>query len=482
MNQKQTDFLVIGSGIAGLSSALLLSELGKVTVVTKGKLKEANTYWAQGGIAAVMDEVDSFSSHIEDTVKAGGNYNDEAAVKHMVENGPKAIRWLQSLGVKFQDNPVLEAGHKIPRVWRTSDFTGMDVLNVLIKKVKKNKGITVLEESEVIELVVHEKLCKGAFVKTKNEIEPLFAKNTVLATGGLGALFEKTTNTLGSAGDGVALAVKAGLEPLDLEFVQFHPTAYAVPDDTRYFLLSEVLRGFGAKVVNEDEEEFLNEYDTRGELAPRDVLTRAIHFASQEGPVYMTLKHLDKKETLKTFPNIAKRLKKYKLDLTSDLIPVAPVAHYSCGGVPTDLKGATKLPGLFAVGEVARTGVHGANRLASNSLLEAVVFSHAIKGALEKNPGLDKNVKYPEDIEVPSAITEDIKLVKTYSQRIKKIMWDQVGIIRTKNTLLEAKKAIESIPARDYRIQNRQIVCYKMIEAALERSESLGCHYISSEL
>jgi len=482
---KQTDYLIVGAGIAGLTTAYLLSEFGDVLVVTKGKLKQANTYWAQGGIAAVLAKDDSFESHVEDTMNAGAGHANKFAVKYLVENSPKAIRFLESVGVEFNPEPDLEAGHSCARVWRTSDFTGQDILDQLIKATKRQERITFLEDTDVVELFVKDGECKGAFVRYEEskELEPIIAKNTILSTGGCGQLFGRTTNTIGSGGDGLAMAVNAGLPLQDMEFIQFHPTALDRPDNGRYFLLSETLRGFGAKVVDNNGEQFLKQFHERGELAPRDIVSRAIFFELMNGPVYLDMRHIENKEIKKHYPNIYRRVKEYGFDLGKDLIPITPVAHYACGGIPVDLKSATDLPGLYAIGEVACTGVHGANRLASNSLLEAVVFSQAAAEAIKKSLPLDKEKSADiKDIEIPTVIMEDIDQVKAYAKRLGQIMWDYVGIARTMEGLKKAKNEIMAMPARDYRIQHRQLVCYKIVEACLNRPESLGTHYITDKL
>ncbi|MFH0820543.1 MAG: L-aspartate oxidase [Candidatus Peregrinibacteria bacterium] len=487
---KQADFLVIGTGIAGLTAAHLLAEKGSVLVLTKGKLKEANTYWAQGGIAAVMGKEDSFESHIKDTLEAGAHHNDERAVKFMVEHGPKAIRFLRDLGVEFEKEPALEGGHSHSRVWRTSDFTGQDLLNALIKAVKKDKNVEIAEGMEAVELMVSNSRCGGAWVRhgEKTDLEPIQASVTILATGGLGQLFGRTTNTPGSCGDGLALAINAGLEMKDLEFIQFHPTAYARPDEGRYFLLSEALRGFGAKILNHDGQEFLGQFHPKAELAPRDVVARAIFFELMNGSVYLSMRHLKAAAIHDHFPNITKRLKGYGMDLTQDLIPVTPATHYSCGGVPVNLKSETQLPGLLTVGEVACTGVHGANRLASNSLLEAVVFAQALashchpEGAEGESRDLDPSTVARNDMQTPALETEPWPQVQAYGERLGRIMWEYAGLVRTPEGLREAKRQIIAVPARDYRIQHRQLVCYKIINACLARTHSLGAHSITSDL
>lgn len=483
---NQTDYLIIGAGIAGLSTALHLKDQGKVTVITNGEIRQANTYWAQGGVAAVLTKEDRFVKHINDTLDAGANHNNREAVRSLVENAPKAIRFLESIGMKFNTEPALEGGHSESRVWRTSDFTGQDILDHLIKAVQKAKNINIRDHTDAVDLIVENDKCRGVFVREKGSetLTPFFSKATILATGGLGQLFSKTSNTLGAGGDGVSMAAKVGLELSDLEFVQFHPTALNIPDNGRYFLLSETLRGFGAKIINHEGKAFLGEYDRRAELAPRDIVTRAVYFEMENGPVYLDMRHLDGKEVKKRFPNIYKRLKHYGLDLSADLIPITPVAHFSCGGVPTDLKGATRLPGLYAVGETANTKVHGANRLASNALLEGLVFSEFIAKDIHRKNEEGSLVTVDEAFnpEVPKIVVEPLPQVKAYAKRIGQIMWERVGIVRSPEGLKLALKEIAEIPARDYRIQNRQIVCYKLIQACLHRPLSLGCHYIASDL
>lgn len=486
MTQK-TDFLVIGAGIAGLSAAHFLSEKGSVTVITKGELRHANTYWAQGGIAAVLGKDDSFEFHQQDTLKAGLGHCDEKAVRLMVDTGPRAMRFLESLELKFEEEPLTEAGHSRSRVWRTSDFTGKDILEALIRKISKNGKVHLMENTEAVELIQQEGHCYGAFVRKSNsnttDTKPLLAKATLLATGGAGRLFARTTNTPGAAGDGIALAINAGVEIADLEFMQFHPTAFALPDGGRYFLLSETLRGMGGWIVNKEGERFVKQVTPEAELAPRDVLARAIYFEQMNQPVYLDMRHLDSDKVKKTFPNIYAYLKEKKFDLAADLIPIAPVAHYLCGGVVTDTKAATSLPGLFAAGEVACSGVHGANRLASNSLLEAVVFAGFAAESMPKYLNLmDLESIDVEKLDLPQIQVEDLAQVKAYAQRIAQVMWEHVGLVRHGKGLKQAKHSLVEIPARDYRIQHRQLVAYRMIQACEARPESLGSHYVSTEL
>ncbi len=485
--QKQTDYLIIGAGIAGLTAALHLSKVGHVVVLTKGKAHNANTYWAQGGVAGVIGKQDSFESHIEDTLKVGVGHCDEAAVRQMVVGAPKAFQFLQSIGLEIESEPFMEAGHSQSRVWRSSDFTGRDVLGVLLKAAQRNRSIKIIEKHEAAELIVHADQCLGAFTRPSDSnttsLKPYFAKQTILATGGLGQLYHKTSNALGAGGDGLALAVNAGLDLQDVEFVQFHPTALALPKNGRHLLLSETLRGMGAKILNQHQEQFLSHFDKRAELAPRDIVSRAVFIEEMHGPVYLDMRHIDSNHVEKKFPNIFEALTAYDLNLAKDLIPITPVAHYACGGVPVDLHSATGLSRLYALGEVARTGVHGANRLASNSLLESLVFAKVMADHLAKKFGADQlNASDLEMVETPAVVLESIDQVKAYSARIGKIMWEHVGILRSKNSLEKAKKEISKLPARDYRIQHRQIAAYKIILACLARSESLGTHFMSKDI
>ena len=483
---RTTDYLIIGAGISGLSTALHLQNLGKVTVITKGEKSKPEDYWDQGGVAAVLTKEDRFKKHIEDTMDAGYRHANRDAVRFLVEHAPKTIRFLESIGVEFQKEPEAEVGHGEKRVWRTSDMTGADILGKLIKNVAKSKTIEVVGQTEAVELIVRDSRCEGVYIRLGDqvELEPILAKQTILATGGLGRLYERSDSARGMAGNGIALAVNAGLEPRDLEFVQFHPTALAIPDDERYFVLSEMLRVFGAKVVDSQGQAFLDQYDRRAELAPRDVLSRAIHFESMNGKVFLDLRYFNVKEIKKHFPNVVKRLSKYGFDVTKDLIPITPVVHFSCGGIPVNLQGETKLPGLWAVGEVACTGVNGANHLPSNALLETFVFAEALGKAMERRHPLDRDRVLDEKLsaEPPQIILEPMPQVRAYAKRIEQIMWNRVGIVRTPENLRMALKEITEIPARDYRIQHRQLVAYKLIQACLARPESLGCHHISEDI
>lgn len=483
---RKTDYLIIGAGIGGLATALHLRHLGSVTLLTKGVLKEAEGYWDQEGLAAVLTKEDRFKKHIEDTMEAGYRHGNRDAVRCMVEHAPKVVRFLESLGVSFAKEPFAELGHSEKRVWKSGDFTAQAIWAQLLKSVQKTKDVQILEQADAVELIVRNDRCDGVFVRIGDSatLEPILAKQTILATGGLGRIFEKSDNAHGAGGDGIAMAVNAGLEPQDLEFVQFHPTALAKSQGERYFPLSEALRLFGAKVVDAQGQSFLGQYDKRVELAPRDVLSRVMQLGKMGGQVFLDLRYFSPKEIKSNFPEVQKRLRQFGFEPAKDLIPIAPVQHFSCGGVPVNLQGETKLPGLSAVGEVAYTGAHGANALPSNALLEALVFAEAVAKAMERRHPLDRE-RVVEDqslINIPQIALEDLTQVKAYGRRIGQIMAERVGLVRTPENLRLALKEITEIPARDYRIQRRQVVCFKLIQACLNRPQSLGCHYVTEDI
>jgi len=376
----QTNFLVIGSGISGLNFALHAAKKGHVTIVTKKKIAETNTNKAQGGIAAVINEKDSFKKHIEDTLKAGAFHNDKKAVKFMIEKGPEAITRLVELEVEFEREHgrlklTKEGGHSGARISYVGDFTGQEIESILVKRVRQHPNIDIFENTFAVDLVVENKKVYGAKIILRNKrVDYIFADAIIIATGGVGQVYKHTTNPAIATGDGIAIAQRAGAVIKDMEFIQFHPTSFAKSASPK-FLLSEALRGEGAVLTNSNEEKFVNE------LSPRDIVARAIYKESEKGSVYLQFKtHSanEKEKIKKRFPKIYNQLKKYGLDLSKDKIPVVPAAHYLCGGIKTDLHGRTNIKNLYAFGETTCTGVHGANRLASNSLLEAVVFSNQV--------------------------------------------------------------------------------------------------------
>lgn len=358
----QYQFIIVGSGLAGLTSALTVAKSGPVLLISKANLDDCATNLAQGGIAAVISPEDSFTSHIQDTLRAGAFHNQKKTVEILVKEGPEAIKWLQQQGVIFDKNPGLEAAHSYRRVMRISDFSGREIEKALLKKIKQNKNIKVLENCLVRDLLMEKKQCFGVRT-TKN----IYGEKVILATGGVGQIYTYTTNPKVATGDGLAMAYRAGCKLVDLEFIQFHPTALK-DNSSPLFLLSESLRGEGAYLVNEKSERFISE------LAPRDILSRAIIKEQKRGDVYLDISYRGEKFIKKRFPNIYRELKKRGFNLAKEKIPITLAAHYSCGGIKVDEYGRTNVKNLFAFGEVACTGVHGANRLASNSLLEAVVF------------------------------------------------------------------------------------------------------------
>ncbi|MFA6528546.1 MAG: FAD-binding protein [Candidatus Gracilibacteria bacterium] len=378
-------FLIIGSGVAGLNFALSASKYGKVLLITKKRLIDSATAKAQGGIAAVLDKNDSFESHIKDTLIAGHYKNKKSAVKYLVTHAPEAIARLKSLGMKFDTKARREGGHSFFRVAHAGDNTGLVVEKTLIASVKKNPNIEIREYTKALKIIKKNGKAIGVIAndEQKNCTYEIHAKGVILATGGIGQKYKNTTNPTISEGDGIDMAKAAGASLKDMQYIQFHPTVLFAPKKPR-FLLTETLRGEGAKIVNEKHKQFLEKYHPLAELAPRDIICNAMWKEEKEGhSFFLDFTHKNSKETKKNFPYIYKNLKKYGFDLTKDLIPIAPAQHYLCGGIAVDLQGRTSVPGLYAYGETARTGVHGANRLASNSLLEGLVFTMDIPKELK---------------------------------------------------------------------------------------------------
>lgn len=445
MKTHQTDFLVIGSGIAGLNFALNASKIGKVIVITKKTLQKSNTWYAQGGIAAVLSEIDNFEKHIKDTMKAGHYKNNRKAVEFLVKNAPKAIEKLLELGVKFDlkkniskqisknisnlNNLELgrEGGHSENRIVHVGDLTGQAIEKILVKKLKekakKKENIEFYENCFAIDLILEKNLkCLGveAILKNLNSSKDqqkeqniiFLAEKTILCTGGSGQVFQTTTNPTIATGDGLAMAIRAGAKIQDLEHYQFHPTALDIKKENPLFLISEAVRGEGAILVNQKGERFMKNQHPQKDLAPRDIVTQAIiDQQSQGNKVFLKFKEnqFTKKELQKRFPQIFKKLQEYKIDLSKDLIPVTPAAHYQCGGIKTNLKGETSIKNLYAFGEVACTGVHGANRLASNSLLEALVFSNEILKTFNK---FKNSQNFSSKISTKSKINSQTKKIK----------------------------------------------------------------------
>lgn len=481
------DYIVVGSGIAGLTTALTLSSSGNVAIFTKKNPSDSSTNLAQGGMAAMLSKDDRVEWHVEDTLKAGDFHNKKSAVTLLVKNSLEAYHWLKEQGVLFDTKPSLEAGHRIPRIFHTTDFTGQDIEKTLLKKVSENIKIKIFKDSLAVDLIVKNNNCHGIFILTNdNKITPFFSKAVILATGGSGQVYQWTTNPTVATGDGIAIAIRAGAKVSDLEFVQFHPTAFK-NKTSPLFLLSERLRGEGAKLVDENGKQFVDE------LLPRDVVARAVFEKQKTSEVYLTMAHLDKKDIIKKLPNIYKKLKEQGYDLTKDRVPITPAAHYQCGGITTDLDGRSSIKDLFAVGEVAATGVHGANRLASNSLLEAVVFGKRIGEYIKKyqiSKIKDRSGKLKiKNIKLNFSQKEK-KQITIIKNMVKKVMWENVGIIRKRRELLDAlkifkeyKKQLEELKIRKIsfeliEISNLTEVATVITEAALNRPKSLGAHYI----
>ena len=448
MERQQFDYLVIGSGLAGLTFALRAAPHGRVCVLTKAEISDSNTQWAQGGIAAAVGEADSWELHERDTLIAGAGMCDPEAVRHLVQSAPSAIEWLIQMGARFDsdgDDLALgrEGGHSMNRIVHHADKTGWEIERAVVKAVRENDKIVVVENAFVTSLLTDGDRCAGAVAKIEDlgyvQVE---ARATMIASGGCGKLYQHTTNPAVATADGIALASEIGAEIRDMEFMQFHPTTLYHPQ-LRSFLITEAVRGAGGTLRNHLGERFMYDYDERLELAPRDVVARAIVAEMKKHGtwcVYLDATHLNPKQLIHEFPTIWDRLRSIDIRMERDWIPIVPAQHYSCGGVATDLNGKTNIPGLFASGEVARTGVHGANRLASNSLLEAMVFSMSAADACKDEP----SPKASHPVSTPHCIAEaEAVRIRRAAQRI---MTEHVGIVRNFEGLRKADKSIaESI-------------------------------------
>lgn len=469
MDSKNCDVLVIGAGIAGLYAALLAGEHGRVLLLTKTSLSETNSAWAQGGIAAAVEEHDSPQLHLEDTLRAGHGLCDPQAVLVLVSEGPECVRDVERLGVQFDraGREYLlgrEGGHSRRRIVQAGgSSTGKQIVEKLSQLVTQHRNIELLEGAYVTELLVSEGICVGARCVQREKELLLRARATILATGGAAALYERTTNPPGAIGDGMALAYRAGAELMDMEFVQFHPTALALPQ-TRSWLITEAIRGEGAYLLNAQHERFMPRYDERAELAPRDVVSRAIFEemrAHQSDHVFLDLRHLSRELLRERFPNIWEMLNTHGLDPARDLIPVAPAAHYTLGGVRTDLDAHTNIQNLYAVGEVACTGVHGANRLASNSLLECLVFARrAVQAASKVTEPLGP---------ITVSESEGRARIRALPPTLQQIMTRYVGLVRDRDGL---EHALALLP----KMGEGALVGQLIAQSALLRTESRGVH------
>lgn len=512
--KRRTDFLIIGSGIAGLSYALKVAAHGKVLMITKANEDESNTKYAQGGIAAVTHEPDNYEKHINDTLICGDGLCDEKIVRMVVTESTERIKELIAWGARFDKNEKgefdlgKEGGHSENRILHHKDNTGFEIERALLAQVHRHKNIEIFEDHFALEILTQHHLgehvtsksenveCFGVYafnIRTK-KIEQILAKATLMATGGAGHVYEATTNPTIATGDGFAMVYRAKGKLKNMEFIQFHPTALYNPDERPSFLITEAMRGFGAVLKTVDGNEFMHKYDPRGSLAPRDIVARAIdnemktrgdHF------VYLDCRHLDSKQLTDHFPNIHKKCLSIGIDITKDCIPVLPAAHYMCGGISVDAFGRSSIKNLFAVGECACTGLHGANRLASNSLLEAVVFAH--RASLKAAAAVTEN-SYCENIPdwnaEGTASPEEMVLLTESLREVRAIMTHYVGIVRSN---LRLKRALDrllilhnetenlyqrsTISTELCELRNIIKVAYIIIKYAMQRKESTGLHF-----
>jgi L-aspartate oxidase len=503
------DFLVIGSGIAGLRAALSLADAGDVVILTKADPRESNTGYAQGGIAAALGPDDSPELHASDTIAAGDGLCVAEAVDVLVREGPRYVRELIDWGAAFDrdagGNPALgrEGAHSVRRVLHARDATGREIARLLWSRVSADRRIRVIDDAMATDALIRDGVCAGAsFVTSRGELGAAAAAQTLLATGGAGQVFRETTNPAIATGDGVAIAALAGARLTDLEFVQFHPTVLSV-DGAPRFLLSEAMRGEGARLVNQAGEAFVQRYEPAGDLASRDLVSRAmVREVERTGaPVYLTMAHLDPAFVRSRFPMIAQACADAGLDLAREPVPVSPAAHYIMGGVETDLDGRTSVPGLFAAGEVACTGVHGANRLASNSLLEGLVFGARAAAAMagDSRPVKGRAASLPSTFSDPAPSPHDPARAFTArgqsqtiptEQEVRDLMWRHAGLVRDRAGMEEAVSRLaawasavlaarrERIADADFRrISSIATVGFLIARAALRREESRGGHF-----
>ncbi len=495
----EADFLVIGSGVAGLRAALELCRVGRVIMLTKGHPLQSNSIFAQGGVAVALSEEDDVAIHLTDTVKAGHGLCRREAVRVLVEEGPDRIQELIKWGAKFDKAGgkfafTREAAHSRNRILRArGDATGNEMVRALMAQAVRQQRIARLDYHFTVDLVVEGGRCCGAVVLDENSGEQFIipAKAVVLSTGGAGQVFARTTNPPNATGDGMAMAFRAGAELQDMEFVQFHPTSLYLPSSPP-FLLSEAMRGEGGQLRNNKGESFMTRYHPLGVLAPRDIVARAIWAemaATRARHVYLDVTHLGSDFVKRRFPTIYATCLRHDIDITEEWIPVSPSAHYMMGGVTTDLNGATTLPGLFAAGEVACSGVHGANRLASNSLLEGLVFGMragvaAIASAARGSISSMIEVREP----LPRGHGDRLEDVEKVRNSLRRIMWGQVGLIRSRESLVRATAQLarwermvsRSFSSRaDLEVKNMVQVARCVAEAALWRENSVGAHYRS---
>jgi len=508
----QSDILLIGGGAAGLSLALRLADKYSISLISKGKMEDGCTIYAQGGIAAVLDKADSVESHVQDTLDAGAGLCDPRAVQFTVERSRHTIEWLIERGVPFTheiadhaDSPyhlTREGGHSHRRIIHSADATGRALETTLAAQARAHPNIRVFEKHNAVDLITGQKLglsshrCLGAYVLNRRtgKVETFKARHTVLATGGASKVYLYTTNPDTATGDGIAMAWRAGCRVANLEFNQFHPTCLYHPR-AKTFLITEALRGEGARLTLPDGSSFLAQFDAREELAPRDIVARAIdHEMKRLGSDYVLLdiSHKPAEFIREHFPTVYQRCLELGYDITQQAIPVVPAAHYTCGGVMTNLAAQTDLPGLYAIGEVAFTGLHGANRMASNSLLECLVFAEAASEHIMQNDDVFETLKLTVPEWDESRVTDsDEEVVVTHNwHELRRFMWDYVGIVRTNKRLQRADSRVNLLLHEideyygNFRVtndllelRNLSIVAKLIVQSALLRKESRGLHY-----
>lgn len=513
----KTDVLIIGSGIAGLFAAIKISDYAEVILVTKKDKAESNTNYAQGGIASVIDQTDSFEKHINDTLVAGAGLCNPRAVEMMVSEGPDRIEELIALGTNFTEKDgkldlAKEGGHSAARIVHAKDLTGKEIERALITMANSKKNIIIMENTLAIDLITEHNIptlrssplekrnCWGAYVLDGNQqkVVTINSKVTILATGGLGQVYQHTTNPMIATGDGFAIGYRAGAKVSNMEFIQFHPTSFYSPNKSTgrpSFLISEAVRGFGGILRSKQGDAFMEKYDSRKELAPRDIVARAIDSEikkSGEEFVYLDITHKTKEDIIQHFPNIYQTCLESEIDITQNFIPVVPAAHYACGGIMVNEFSQTTINGLFACGEVSMTGVHGANRLASNSLLEAIVYANRasikIREMLKEFSSAITEIPSWDDSGTLSS--DELVLITHSLKEVKQTMWDYVGIVRSNNRLERAMRRIKNLAEEIellYKktkvfndiIELRNIICCAnmIIKSAKLRKESRGLHY-----
>jgi len=512
--RREVDFLVIGTGIAGLTFALKAAKVGKVCIVTKSKADETATKYAQGGIAAVMYTPDTYEKHIQDTLIAGDDLNDEKAVRITITEAPERIKELIALGVNFDKNAsgqydlAKEGGHSEFRVLHHKDQTGLEIEETLLERAHEDKNIEILEEHFTVELITQHHLgmyvnrrtpditCYGAYVldRKNNSIDTILAKVTLMATGGAGNVYATTTNPPIATGDGIAMVYRAKGTIEKMEFIQFHPTSLYNPTEKPSFLITEALRGFGGILKDINGNEFMQKYDKRLSLAPRDIVARAIDNElkiSGEDHMYLDCRHLNRNQLIDHFPGVYAKCLTIGIDMTREMIPIVPAAHYTCGGIKVDEWGHSSIINLFASGECSSTGLHGANRLASNSLLESLVYSHrAFLYASDKLKHISLCTEIPDWNAEGTVMNEEMVLITQTMRELQSIMTYYVGIVRSDLRLKRAADRLSILERETEDLNKHSVFIDKICEVrnlvkvatlivkmALERKESRGLHF-----